>query len=475
MLSSPKDPHSPKRHARKAMTKKRSTYICSNCGKRSAGYFGRCPLCGEFETMDEHVQETAKTRNQRHSSSGGQRTPVRLKEVGQGEESRLLVPISEFNRVLGGGLVPGSLVLLGGEPGVGKSTLIIELAALLAQSVGKVLYVSGEESARQIKMRAERMGLRTQDLFLLTETDLGNILDQIAALDPVLVVIDSIQTTYTDELNSSPGLVAQVRECAIRLQSLAKNSGVSVLMIGHVTKDGNIAGPRVLEHIVDTVLYLEGDPFQQYRLLRSVKNRFGATSEVGVFEMQGRGLVQVENPSQVFLEERVVQASGSAIAITMEGTRPLLVEMQALTSPTSFGNPRRTPNGVDINRLLLISAVLSKRIGLKLWEQDIFVNVIGGIRISEPASDLAMAVAIASSYYDRAVPADLAIVGEVGLSGEIRRVGQLSMRLNEAQKIGFKRALVPRLPRNADEIPQGIQLVQARNLSEALRAVFSKD
>ena len=239
--------------------------------------------------MDEHVQETAKTRNQRHSSRGGQRTPVRLKEVGQGEESRLLVPISEFNRVLGGGLVPGSLVLLGGEPGVGKSTLIIELAALLAQSVGKVLYVSGEESARQIKMRAERMGLRTQDLFLLTETDLGNILDQIAALDPVLVVIDSIQTTYTDELNSSPGLVAQVRECAIRLQSLAKNSGVSILMIGHVTKDGNIAGPRVLEHIVDTVLYLEGDPFQQYRLLRSVKNRFGATSEVGVFEMQGRG------------------------------------------------------------------------------------------------------------------------------------------------------------------------------------------
>ena len=475
MLSSRKDPHSPKRHARKAMTKKRSTYICSNCGKRSSGYFGRCPQCGEFETMDEHVLETAKTRNQRHSSSGGQRTPVRLEEVGQGEESRLLVPISEFNRVLGGGLVPGSLVLLGGEPGVGKSTLIIELAALLAQSVGKVLYVSGEESARQIKMRAERMGLRTQDLFLLAETDLGNILDQIAALNPVMVVIDSIQTTYTDELNSSPGLVAQVRECAIRLQSLAKNSGVSVLMIGHVTKDGNIAGPRVLEHIVDTVLYLEGDPFQQYRLLRSVKNRFGATSEVGVFEMQGRGLVQVENPSQVFLEERVVQASGSAIAITMEGTRPLLVEMQALTSPTSFGNPRRTPNGVDINRLLLISAVLSKRIGLKLWEQDIFVNVIGGIRISEPASDLAMAVAIASSYYDRAVPADLAIVGEVGLSGEIRRVGQLSMRLNEAQKIGFKRALVPRLTRNADEIPQGIQLLQARNLSEALRAVFSKD
>ncbi len=425
--------------------------------------------------MVERVEEAPKSRAQSQASSGGQRRPLRLEEVGPGEEARLPVPISEFNRVLGGGLAPGSLVLLGGEPGVGKSTLVIELAALLAQSAGKVLYVSGEESASQIKMRAERMGLSARDLFLLTETDLGNIFDQISALDPVLVVIDSIQTTHMDALNSSPGLVAQVRECAMRLQSLAKDSGVSVLMIGHVTKDGNIAGPRVLEHIVDTVLYLEGDPFQQYRLLRSVKNRFGATSEVGVFEMRGRGMIQVENPSQVFLKERVVQASGSAIAITMEGTRPLLVEMQALTSPTSFGNPRRTPNGVDINRLLLISAVLSKRIGLKLWEQDIFVNVIGGIRISEPASDLAMAVAIASSYYDRAVPADLAIVGEVGLSGEIRRVGQLSMRLNEARKIGFKRALVPRLPGNADEIPRGIQLLQARNLSGALREVFSTD
>ncbi len=425
--------------------------------------------------MVERVEEAPRSRPQSQASSGAQRRPLRLESVGSGEEARLPVPISEFNRVLGGGLVPGSLVLLGGEPGVGKSTLVIELAALLAQSAGKVLYVSGEESASQIKLRAERMGLSARDLFLLTETDLGNIFDQISALDPVLVVIDSIQTTHTEELNSSPGLVAQVRECALRLQSLAKDSGVSVLMIGHVTKDGNIAGPRVLEHIVDTVLYLEGDPFQQYRLLRSVKNRFGATSEVGVFEMRGRGMIQVENPSQVFLEERVVQASGSAIAITMEGTRPLLVEMQALTSPTSFGNPRRTPNGVDINRLLLISAVLSKRIGLKLWEQDIFVNVIGGIRISEPASDLAMAVAIASSYYDRAVPADLAIVGEVGLSGEIRRVGQLSMRLNEARKIGFKRALVPRLPGNADDIPRGIQLLQAPNLSGALRRVFPTD
>ena len=423
--------------------------------------------------MAEHIEESkSQARQQRQRPGSAVAEPVLLREIGRAEEDRLAVPIGEFNRVLGGGLVPGSLILLGGEPGIGKSTLVIELAAKLAETVGTVMYVSGEESARQIKMRADRLALNAADLYLLTETNLDSILDQISRLNPRLVVIDSIQTTYTDELNSSPGLVAQVRECAIRLQALAKSTGVSVLMIGHVTKDGSIAGPRVLEHIVDTVLYLEGDPFQQFRLLRSVKNRFGATSEVGVFEMQGQGMVPVENPSQAFLEERVVNASGSAIAITMEGTRPLLVEMQALTSPSSYGNPRRTPNGVDINRLLLISAVLGKRLELKLWEHDIFVNVIGGIKISEPASDLAMAVAIASSYYDRAVPADLAIVGEVGLSGEIRRVGQLSARLHEAQKIGFGRALVPKLSRGTADLPKDMQLIEARNLSEALRAII---
>ena len=423
--------------------------------------------------MAEHIEESkSQARQQRQRPGSAVAEPVLLREIGRAEEDRLAVPIGEFNRVLGGGLVPGSLILLGGEPGIGKSTLVIELAAKLAETVGTVMYVSGEESARQIKMRADRLALNAADLYLLTETNLDSILDQISRLSPRLVVIDSIQTTYTDELNSSPGLVAQVRECAIRLQALAKSTGVSVLMIGHVTKDGSIAGPRVLEHIVDTVLYLEGDPFQQFRLLRSVKNRFGATSEVGVFEMQGRGMVPVENPSQAFLEERVVNASGSAIAITMEGTRPLLVEMQALTSPSSYSNPRRTPNGVDINRLLLISAVLGKRLGLKLWELDIFVNVIGGIKISEPASDLAMAVAIVSSYYDRAAPADLAIVGEVGLSGEIRRVSQLSARLHEAQKIGFGRALVPKLRRGTSDLPQDMQLIEARNLSEALRAVI---
>lgn len=420
--------------------------------------------------MVEQIEETQPSA--RRPVRDGPRGATLLSEVDPAGEARIPIPIKEFSRVLGGGLVPGSLVLLGGEPGIGKSTLVLELSALLAQAGEGVLYVSGEESARQIKLRADRMGLGDPRLYLLTETDLDLIFQQIAALEPTLVVIDSIQTTRAAELDSSPGLVAQVRECASRLQDLAKRSGVSVLMIGHVTKDGHIAGPRILEHIVDAVLYLEGDPFGQYRILRGVKNRFGATSEVGVFEMRGSGLLQVENPSAVFLEERVINAPGSAIAITMEGTRPLLVELQALTSPTAFGNPRRTPNGIDMNRLLLISAVLSKRIGLKLWEQDVFVNVIGGLRISEPASDLALALAIAASYYDRALPADIAIVGEVGLSGEVRRVGQLAARLNEAEKIGFKRALVPRLRRGADDLPPGIELVQVRSVADAIGAVL---
>jgi DNA repair protein RadA/Sms len=324
-------------------------------------------------------------------------------------------------------------------------------------------------------MRAERLTLQAADLFLLTETNLETIFRHVIDIQPQILIIDSIQTMYTEDSDSSPGSVSQVRECASRLQMLAKTSGVCVFLIGHVTKEGSIAGPRVLEHIVDTVLYLEGDPFQAYRLLRSVKNRFGATSEVGVFEMSGAGMVEVANPSEAFLAERVINAPGTAIAVTMEGTRPLLVEIQALTSPTTFNIPRRTPNGVDSNRLLLLSAVLTKRLGLKLHEQDIFVNVIGGMKVDEPASDLAMAVAMASSYYNNAVPADLAIVGEVGLSGELRTVGQLSARLAEAAKMGFKRVLVPKLRRRIEDAPAGVKVVEARNIGEALAVAVPRD
>lgn len=435
---------------------------------------GRCPNCQSFNTIIEVVEEARKPAKQNRAAPGAvaRAQPQKLNAVTLEQEDRLFVPVEEFSRVLGGGLVPGSIVLLGGEPGIGKSTLTLQLAAEMAASVGTVLYVSGEESTRQIKMRADRLGIQSDSLYLLTETNLGNIFEQVTALNPSILVVDSIQTTYTEELDSAPGLVSQVREVASRLQTLAKSSGVSVFIIGHVTKEGNIAGPRVLEHIVDTVLYLEGDPFQAFRLLRSVKNRFGATSEIGVFEMQGQGMVEVPNPSEAFLAERVVNAPGSTIAVTMEGTRPVLVEVQALTSPTAFGNARRTPNGVDMNRLLLISAVLSKRMGLRLFEQDIFVNVVGGLKIYEPASDLAMAVSIASSFYDRPVPADLVVMGELGLSGEIRTVGQLPMRLNEAAKIGFRRALIPRSRRTPDDVPPGIELIPVRNIADALRAVI---
>ncbi len=459
------------------MAKTRSKYVCSNCGRQSAAYMGRCPKCGEFNTMQEVVEEIRKAaaKKQDRQPVGTLRAQAqRLSEVGVDEEPRLFVPVEEFNRVMGGGIVPGSITLIGGDPGIGKSTLLLQISHVLSLEIGKVLYVSGEESARQIKMRADRLGLQSHDLYLLTETNLGNIMEQVNQIDPEILIIDSIQTVYAEELDSSPGLVSQVRECASRLQTLAKTTGVSVFLIGHVTKDGTIAGPRVLEHIVDTVLYLEGDPFQAFRLLRSVKNRFGATSEVGVFEMQGVGMVEVPNPSEAFLAERVINAPGSAIAVTMEGTRPLLVEVQALTSPTSFGNPRRTPNGVDMNRLLLLSAVLSKRAGLRLHEQDIFVNVIGGLKVTEPASDLAMAMAMASSYFEKSIPADLAMVGEIGLSGEIRAVSQLAMRLNEAAKIGFRRALIPRMRRELESVPQGMELIQVRNIAEALNTAVPK-
>ncbi|MDZ4671324.1 MAG: DNA repair protein RadA [Phototrophicales bacterium] len=459
------------------MAKTRSKFVCSNCGKQTTSFMGRCPNCGEYNTMQEVIEEVKKAGavKQNRQTVGTMRSkPQRLRETDMTEEERLFVPVAEFNRVMGGGIVPGSITLIGGEPGIGKSTLLLQVSASLANETGTVLYVSGEESARQIKMRADRLSLTAEDLFLLTETNLNTILEHVKSVNPIILIIDSIQTVYAEELDSSPGLVSQVRECASRLQALAKSSGISVFLVGHVTKEGSIAGPKVLEHIVDTVLYLEGDPFQAFRLLRSVKNRFGATSEVGVFEMQGAGMVEVPNPSEVFLAERVVNAPGSAIAVTMEGTRPLVVEVQALTSPTSFGNARRTPNGVDLNRLLLISAVMTKRAGLRLNEQDIFVNVVGGLRVDEPASDLAMAMALASSYTDKPLPADIVMIGEIGLSGEVRAVSQLALRLNEASKIGFKRALIPRSRRNVDGLPKGIELLPVRNVLEAMNLVLPK-
>jgi DNA repair protein RadA/Sms len=428
---------------------------------------GKCPACNEYNTIVEEVHERASSVAKARVVLPNT-TPKLLDEITTQESPRMRVPLDEFNRVMGGGIVPGSITLIGGEPGIGKSTLLIQVSCLVAAHAGRVLYVSGEESTMQIKMRAERLGLRADQLYLVTETNLYTILEHVRTIKPTLLIVDSIQTIYIDDSESSPGSVSQIRECASRLQTLAKISGTSVFLIGHVTKEGSIAGPRVLEHVVDTVLYLEGDHFGAYRLLRGVKNRFGATNEVGVFEMSGRGMIEVCNPSEAFLAERVINAPGTAVAITMEGTRPLLVEIQALTSPTSFGNPRRTPNGVDHNRMLLVSAVLTKRLALKLHEHDIFINVVGGLKVDEPASDLAAAVAMASSYYSTPVPPDMAFVGEVGLSGELRSPSQLGVRLNEAAKLGFKRVMIPKMRRAPDDVPRGLKLIEVRNVGEAL-------
>ena len=433
--------------------------------------------------MVEEVIAPPSTKTQaRVHGLGGESTPQRLSDIGEGADERMLLPIQEFARVLGGGIVPGSIVLIGGDPGIGKSTLLLQTALEMARR-DRILYVSGEESERQIKMRALRL-LKDRDgdspnlpddLLLVTETNLDVILGHVSQVQPRLLVVDSIQTTTLPELESSAGSVSQVRESASRLRELAKSSGISVLLIGHVTKEGTIAGPRVLEHIVDTVLYLEGDRFQSYRLLRSVKNRFGATSEVGVFEMQERGMIEVSNPSESFLAGRLVNAPGSAIAVTMEGTRPLLVEIQGLTSSTSFGNPRRTPNGVDINRLLLIVAVLTRRVGLRLSEQDVFVNVVGGLRVGEPAADLAIAAAIASSTRDLPVRAETVLIGELGLSGELRTVGQMPARLREAANLGFKTAVVPGRLRRSEPWPSDIKVIEVRSLRKALDQALLKD
>lgn len=430
--------------------------------------------------MVEEVITPAKSKSVRSVSGlAGDSKPRRLSEIGEGSEDRLPLPIEEFARVLGGGVVPGSIVLVGGDPGIGKSTLLLQTALEMAKS-GTVLYVSGEESEAQIKMRAVRLLRNSKDgdielpddLFLVTETDLVTILEHVDQIKPGLLIVDSIQTTTLPELESSAGSVSQLRESASRLRELAKSTGISVFLIGHVTKEGTLAGPRVLEHIVDTVLYLEGERFQSYRLLRSVKNRFGATSEVGVFEMREGGLIEVNNPSESFLAGRLVNAPGSAIAVTMEGTRPLLVEIQGLTSTTSFGNPRRTPNGVDFNRLLLITAVLARRIGLRLAEQDVFVNVVGGLRVSEPAADLAIAATIASSSRDLPVRAETVLIGEIGLSGELRAVGQMPARLKEAANIGFKQAVVPGRLRREEPWPKSLEVKEARSLRQALDLVL---
>lgn len=446
-------------------TNSKTIFVCQHCGHEELRWLGRCPGCQEWNTLVEQTV-TIKASQPKRVSSAKANQPQELSQVSTEAADRFPVTIAEFNRVLGGGVVPGSLVLTGGDPGIGKSTLLLQVAALVAENQGSVVYVSGEETLRQTKLRAQRLAIRGDNLYLLAETDLTTILDQLEELSPAMVVIDSIQAVSLPELDGAPGSISQVRECTLRLMQWAKQSAVPVFIVGHVTKDGAIAGPKVLEHIVDVVLYFEGESFSAYRLLRCVKNRFGSTNEIGIFEMKQEGLVEVENPSKAFLSERAGEAIGSAVVPVLEGSRPLLVEVQALTNPTAFGLPRRTANGVDFNRLLLIAAVLTRRLGLKLGNQDIMVNVTGGLKIGEPAADLGIALAIASSFRDVPVEPALAVVGEVGLSGEIRAVPQLERRVSEAARLGFQRCLVPRTGSNIS-VP-GIQLIPVTTLREAV-------
>jgi DNA repair protein RadA/Sms len=425
---------------------------------------GKCPDCGEWNTLVEEKQSAWKKKKGRPS---GTTEPVPLSEVAGSVEARTPTGIGEFDRVLGGGMVAGSVVLVGGDPGIGKSTLLLQAVAGLK---GTVLYVSGEESPEQIKLRAERMGIHTDSVMLYPETALGSVLDVSRRMGPAALVIDSIQTVYTEDLESAPGSVGQVRECASELMFYAKRTGVPVFIIGHVTKEGAIAGPRVLEHIVDTVLYFEGDRGHPYRILRTVKNRFGSTNEIGVFEMTDAGLHQIENPSELFLSERPSDVAGSVVAASMEGTRPMLVEVQALVSPTNFGVPRRTSIGLDFQRVNLLVAVLEKIGGLQLGGMDIFTNVVGGLRLVEPAVDLATVLAVTSSLREIAVSPDVVVFGEVGLSGEIRAVSQAETRLKEAGKIGFARAVIPR--GSAERLSEnfGLDVRGAASVSEALEA-----
>ena len=457
-------------------TKIKTVYFCQSCGYESAKWMGQCPGCKEWNTFVEETikpgvtgKSTRRTAGGAFGSEGAQVKPMKLSEVVLNEEDRFDTHIGEFNRVLGGGLVKGSLTLVGGDPGIGKSTLLLQTARLLSEDKRKVLYISGEESLQQIKLRANRIGDFTEDMELFCETDLGTIEEVIRRNAPEVVIIDSIQTMFNENVSSAPGSVSQVRESTAVLMRIAKQLGISVFIVGHVTKEGTVAGPRVLEHMVDTVLYFEGDRHASYRILRAVKNRFGSTNEIGVFEMRNEGLVEVSNPSEFMLEGRPENASGSIVTCSIEGTRPILIEIQALVSHTNFNFPRRQANGTDFNRVNLLMAVLEKRVGLELSSYDAYINLAGGMKLIEPALDLSMCMAIVSSFRNRAIPDDVIAFGEVGLSGEVRSVNMPDVRISEAERLGFKTCIVPRTvaEKYAKKFPK-VKLIGVSSVQDAV-------
>lgn len=452
------------------MAKPSTVFVCSNCGNESSKWFGRCPACNEWNTCYE---EKINLKSSGKTSAKKTATTVRLDDVKKQDIIRTKTGFDELDRVLGGGLVKGSLTLLGGEPGIGKSTLILQICDKI-KGEGQVLYVSGEESAQQIKIRADRLGIKNNDIVFLGETDIDVIEDAIVKTNPKLVIIDSIQTMYSDEITSGPGSVSQVREITSRIMKMCKQEEITTIIIGHVTKDGNIAGPRVLEHMVDTVLYLEGERYFAYRILRGVKNRFGSTNEIGMFEMNDVGMCEIDNPSSVLLSEKNENVAGSIVVASIEGTRPILIELQALTATSVFGMPRRTANGIDYNRLTLLIAVLEKRTGLPLGNQDVYLNIVGGIRINEPALDLGIILAVSSSFKNIPIPNDVIAIGEVGLTGEVRSVNQIEKRIREAEKLGFKKCIIPESNKKLLKDTYKLDIIGVQNISEAMRCLELK-
>jgi DNA repair protein RadA/Sms len=450
----------------------KTIFVCQSCGYQTPKWMGKCPDCGTWDSIVEERADGGSLPGSIRNLSASQIMPVPIDSIELERENRLLTEIKEFDRVLGGGLVHGTLVLIGGDPGIGKSTLMLQALYGLASQGHKVLYVSGEESIRQIRIRSKRLATVASDMLVVSEVEVDAILAMIASTKPEVLVIDSIQTMFNSDLSSAPGSVSQVREATVRLMLMAKKSGIPTLLVGHVTKDGAIAGPKLLEHMVDTVLYFEGDRNHIFRILRAVKNRFGSTNEIGVFEMKEKGLDEVANPSAVFLSERPAGAAGSVVTASMEGTRPILVELQALASSTSFGTPRRTILGLDQNRVALLAAVMEKKLGMHLMGYDIFMNVAGGVKVGEPAVDLAVVSAIASSFLDKAIPENTIVLGEVGLTGEVRAIGQIDTRISESKKMGFTRCLVP--DSNLKRIPKidGIGIEGVRTVVEAVEELF---
>ncbi len=453
------------------MAKVKSTFECMACGYQSPKWMGKCPNCGAWNQMEEVIEHKQKGPKNAISESQSDNKVEKLKDITKESVPRDHTQMKELDRVLGGGIVPGSLILIGGDPGIGKSTLLLQVCAMLSQN-HPVLYISGEESVRQTKLRADRLLEDAGELDVYAETNLQIIHETVKRSQPKFLVIDSIQTIFHPEVTSAPGSVSQVRECTQELMRIAKQMNIATFIVGHVTKEGQIAGPRLLEHMVDTVLYFEGDTHHSYRILRAVKNRFGSTNEMGIFEMKNTGLKEVLNPSEMFLEERTKNVAGSTIVATMEGTRPLLVEVQSLVTPTSFHNPRRMASGVDHNRLNLLMAVLEKKQGYLLQQQDAYVKVAGGVKLDEPAVDLSVIVSIASSYNDKPTRGDDCFIGEVGLTGEVRRVARIEQRVQEAEKLGFKRVIIPKNNIGGWDFPGNIEVIGVTNINEALKMAF---